>query len=76
MQLAFEKMKMQMQAAVEAAKLQIKQQENMLKAEELGMRKEIEREKLNLEALDRMIKLEGLDIEKINPNKNIIADGN
>ena len=75
MQLQFEMMKLQTQTAIESGKLQIKQQENILKAQELGIDKEFKNEKMNLEALDKMIKMKGLEIEAINPNNNIVADG-
>lgn len=61
------------ESQLKAGDLQVKQQANLLKAEELGIYTEIERQKLDLSALDKMITVEQLKIEKQNPNDNAVV---
>jgi hypothetical protein len=64
---------MMINAQLKSGDLQIKQQGNLLKAQELGIYTDIERQKLDLSALDKMITLEGIKAENANPNDNAIV---
>jgi hypothetical protein len=64
---------MMINAQLKSGDLQIKQQGNLLKAQELGIYTDIERQKLDLSALDKMITLEGIKAEKANANDNAIV---
>lgn len=58
-----EMQKIKLEAAIEAGKLQIQQQENMLKARELGIEAEFNQDRINIDALNTMIKAEATRAE-------------
>ena len=66
-------MEMMFDAQIKRGEMAIKQQANMLKAEELGIRAEVEKEKINLDALDKMIKVQALEAEAANPDDNAVV---
>lgn len=71
--LQLEIQKMTLKAQETAANIRLKQQENLLRAQEQGMEAEIQKEKVNLEALDRIIDVMKLNVEAESPNVNKIV---
>ena len=60
-------------AVVSRATLSLKQQDLMLRAEELDIRAVVEKQKIDLGAIDRIIQVEALKIENKNMNDNAVV---
>lgn len=68
-----EQMKAMIDAQIKKAELQVKQQLNIIKAAELGVKVDLEQQKIDLSVLDSIAKAQALKAEAANPKDNAIV---
>ncbi len=73
MEIQFDMKKLEVDTRVKLAELGVKQQINMLKAQELDIYASMESQKIDLKAIDGMLKFEGLKIEAKNSKDNAVV---
>lgn len=66
-------MELQVNAALKKAEIELKQQGNLLKAADLGVKRDIEQQRVDLDGLDKIIKLQGIQAEAANPKDNAVV---